>query len=72
MFLKIPKRKLIINFLGFIFRPKKNPVFQIDLTIDKDGPKFNTAYENFEGVLCSLFDKAIQATQAVPQMEKVT
>lgn len=58
--------------LTYLFlRPKKNPLFYVDLTIDKDGPRYSTLYENFEAVLGNLFEKAIQSTQAIPQLEKV-
>ncbi len=40
------------------------------MIIDKNGPHYNVNYENFEGVLCSLFEKAIASTQQVPQLEK--
>jgi hypothetical protein len=54
-----------------ILRPKKNPIFSIELFIDKSGPRYNINYEQFESVLCSLFEKSISSTQAVPQLEKV-
>jgi hypothetical protein len=54
-----------------INRPKKNPIFSIELTIGPTGPRYNIPYENFEGILCSLFEKAINSTNAVPQLEKV-
>lgn len=58
------------DLINSYIKPKRNPVFLIDLIIDKDGPKYNTPYENFENVLCNLFEKAIQSTLNVPQMEK--
>ncbi len=43
----------------------------VELQIDKSGPRYNINYEQFEATLCSLFDKGINATQSVPQLEKV-
>ena len=54
-----------------IFRPRKNALFLIDLVIDKEGVHFSTNVPSFESTLVSLFDKGIQATQNVPQLEKV-
>ena len=61
---------LFVNF--FSIRPRKNALFLLDLVIDKDGVHFSTALPSFEQMLVSLFDKGIQATQNVPQLEKVT
>lgn len=59
-----------INTL-FISRPKKNPVFQVDLVLDQTGVHYSTPLENFETSLVNLFDKGIVATYNVPQIYKV-
>ncbi|CAG5132289.1 unnamed protein product, partial [Candidula unifasciata] len=51
-------------------KPRKNAIFLIDLVIDKDGVHFSTNLSNFEITLINLFDKGIQATQNVPQLER--
>lgn len=43
----------------------------IDLVLDEKGSHFSTNLAQFETTLISLFDKAIQSTQNVPQLEKV-
>jgi dynein heavy chain len=63
-----PENDLVNSYI----KPKKNALFMVELTIDKIGPKYNVNYENFENVLCSLFEKSISSTQTVPQLEKVT
>uniref|UniRef100_A0A4W3IMR6 Dynein axonemal heavy chain 1 n=1 Tax=Callorhinchus milii TaxID=7868 RepID=A0A4W3IMR6_CALMI len=52
------------------FKPKKNALFIMDLILDHTGVHFSTQLEKFEIVLLTLFDKAITATQNVPQIEK--
>ena len=52
-------------------RPKRNPLFIVDLQIDHQGVHYSTPLPNFETVLLSLFNKGIQSTQSVPQLEKV-
>lgn len=51
-------------------KPKKNSLFMIELQIDKNGPRYNIAYENFLNTLCGIFEKSIGSTQSVPQLEK--
>ncbi|KAK0056678.1 dynein heavy chain 1 axonemal-like isoform X1 [Biomphalaria pfeifferi] len=52
------------------FKPRKNALFLIDLVMDKEGVHFSTSLPSFENTLISLFDKGIQATQNVPQLER--
>ncbi|RUS78759.1 hypothetical protein EGW08_013475 [Elysia chlorotica] len=52
------------------FRPRKNALFLIDLVMDKEGVHFSTSLPSFENTLIMLFDKGIQATQNVPQLER--
>ena len=58
------------DLINSYIKPKRNPVFLIELQIDKSAPRYNVNYEQFESTLCSLFEKAIASTQAVPQLEK--
>ncbi|XP_041081390.1 dynein heavy chain 1, axonemal [Polyodon spathula] len=53
------------------FKPKRNPLFFVDLVLDKSGVHFSTPKENFERSLLALFDKGILATHNVPQLEKL-
>jgi len=52
-------------------RPRRNPLFFVDLLADVQGIHYSTPLQNFETVLVSLFDKGIMACQSVPQLEKV-
>ena len=53
------------------FKPKRNALFLLDLIMDTQGVHYSTNLASFETVLVSLFDKGIQSTQNVPQLEKV-
>ncbi|MGH0183081.1 UNVERIFIED_CONTAM: hypothetical protein FKN15_013335 [Acipenser sinensis] len=53
------------------FKPKRNPLFFVDLVLDKSGVHFSTPKENFERSLLALFDKGILATHNVPQLQKL-
>ena len=55
-----------------IFRPKRNALFLVDLQLDHQGVHYSTNLNNFEMMLVGLFDKGIQSTQNVPQLEKVS
>ncbi|KAA0186443.1 Dynein heavy chain 1 axonemal, partial [Fasciolopsis buskii] len=50
--------------------PKKNPIFLVDLVLDADGPHYSTPLKNFITIPVSLFDKAINSVQDVPQLER--
>ncbi|XP_067360331.1 dynein axonemal heavy chain 1 [Channa argus] len=52
------------------YKPKKNPLFLLDLVLDQTGVHFNTPPENFERSVINLFDKSILATYNVQQLEK--
>ncbi|CAF1149286.1 unnamed protein product [Adineta steineri] len=52
------------------YKPPKNPLFHLDLTIDQVGPRYVTSYENFPNIILGAFDRAILQTQAIPQIEK--
>ncbi|CAM4600221.1 unnamed protein product [Caretta caretta] len=51
------------------YKPRKNPLFVVDLILDNSGVHFSTPVENFETSLISLFDKGILATHTIPQLE---
>ncbi|KAL1763660.1 dynein heavy chain 1, axonemal [Sigmodon hispidus] len=53
------------------YKPRKNPLFIVDLVLDSSGMHYSTPLEQFEMTLLNLFDKGILATHAVPQLEKV-
>ncbi|XP_008570797.1 PREDICTED: dynein heavy chain 1, axonemal [Galeopterus variegatus] len=53
------------------YRPRKNPLFIVDLVLDSSGVHYSTPLEQFETSLLNLFDKGILATHAVPQLEKL-
>ena len=53
------------------YRPRKNPLFIVDLMLDTSGVRYSTPLEQFETSLLNLFDKGILATHTVPQLEKV-
>ncbi|XP_064629143.1 dynein axonemal heavy chain 1-like isoform X2 [Lineus longissimus] len=52
------------------YKPRKNPLFFIDLMLDTAGVHYSTNLNSFETVLVALFDKGIASTQNVPQLEK--
>ncbi|KAM7230116.1 hypothetical protein CapIbe_018833 [Capra ibex] len=53
------------------YRPRKNPLFIVDLMLDTSGVHYSTPLEQFETSLLTLFDKGILATHTVPQLEKL-
>lgn len=46
-------------------------MFFLDLAMDKDCVCYSTDLENFEQVVCGLFDKGVACTKNVPQLEKM-
>ncbi|KAK2170975.1 hypothetical protein NP493_1117g00049 [Ridgeia piscesae] len=58
------------NVMVSKFQPKRNPLFHIDMIMDNQGVHYSTNLHNYETVLVSLFDRGIQSTQNVPQLEK--
>ncbi len=58
-------------FSFFVHRPKRNPLFHVDLLMDNQGVHYSTNLNSFESILVQLFDKGILSTQNVPQLEKV-
>ncbi|XP_062252615.1 dynein axonemal heavy chain 1 [Platichthys flesus] len=52
------------------YKPKKTPLFLLDLVLDQTGAHYSTEPETFETTLVNLFDKGILATYNVPQLDK--
>ncbi|XP_053075250.1 dynein axonemal heavy chain 1 isoform X4 [Acinonyx jubatus] len=59
------------DFINSPYRPRKNPLFIVDLVLDSSGVHYSTSLEQFETSLLNLFDKGILATHTVPQLEKL-
>ena len=55
----------------FNCRPLNGPLFHLDLVLDENGSHFSTDLDAFKPALVSIFDRGIQATHSVPQMERV-
>ncbi|KAI5607101.1 dynein heavy chain 1, axonemal, partial [Silurus asotus] len=52
------------------YKPKKNPLFHVDLILDQSGVHYSTPLENFETSIISLLDKGILCTHKLPQLDK--
>ncbi|KAM3838092.1 dynein axonemal heavy chain 1-like [Diretmus argenteus] len=52
------------------YKPKKTPLFLVDLVLDQTGVCYSSPLENFEISIINLFDKGILATHNVPQLDK--
>ncbi|XP_023120862.2 dynein axonemal heavy chain 1-like isoform X2 [Amphiprion ocellaris] len=52
------------------YKPKKNPLFLLDLVLDQTGVHYSTPLGKFETSIITLFNKGIQATYSVPQLDK--
>lgn len=55
-----------------VHRPKKNPLFLVDLILDQTGVHYSTPLENFATSVIDLLDKGILCTHNLPQLDKVT
>ncbi|XP_060076356.1 dynein axonemal heavy chain 1-like, partial [Ylistrum balloti] len=58
------------DFITSTYKPKKNALFLVDLILDPQGVHYSTNLNSFETMLIGLFDKGIQSTQNIPQLEK--
>ena len=58
--------------LIFLIRPKNGALFFLELAIDIEGVHYTTDLESFKSTLVSVFDRGIQSTHTVPQLEKVS
>ena len=63
---------LLLLFLLLLFRPKYGPLFYLELVLDEAGSHYSCPLEDFESMLVTVFDRGIQSTQSVPQLEKVS
>ncbi|XP_062843095.1 dynein axonemal heavy chain 1 [Trichomycterus rosablanca] len=52
------------------YRPKRNPLFLVDLVLDQTGVHYSTPLENFEMSIINLINEGILATHNVPQLDK--
>lgn len=57
--------------VSLYYRPLNGPLFHLDLVLDENGSHFSTDLDAFKPALVSIFDRGIQATHSVPQMERV-
>uniref|UniRef100_T1J5R2 AAA+ ATPase domain-containing protein n=1 Tax=Strigamia maritima TaxID=126957 RepID=T1J5R2_STRMM len=53
------------------FKPKRNPIFVLDLIIDNNGIRYGTEIESFQTVFVNLFTKGVNATNIVEEVERV-
>uniref|UniRef100_A0A3Q3IZZ6 Dynein, axonemal, heavy chain 1 n=1 Tax=Monopterus albus TaxID=43700 RepID=A0A3Q3IZZ6_MONAL len=58
------------NLITSPYKPKKHPVFLVDLVLDQTGVHYSTPLENFATSVVNLFDKAILATYKVPLLDR--
>ncbi|XP_026203417.1 dynein heavy chain 1, axonemal [Anabas testudineus] len=58
------------NLMTSPYKPKKNPLFLVDLILDQTGVHYSTPPKNFETSVVNLFDKSILATYNVKQLDK--
>ncbi|KAM9362199.1 LOW QUALITY PROTEIN: dynein axonemal heavy chain 1 [Symphorus nematophorus] len=58
------------NLLTSPYKPKRKPLFVVDLVLDQTGVHYSTPLETFESSIINLFDKGIVATYNVPQLDK--
>ncbi|TTB85611.1 Dynein heavy chain 1, axonemal [Bagarius yarrelli] len=52
------------------YKPKKNPLFLVDLILDQTGVHYSTPLENFETSIIGLLQKGILCTHNLPQLDK--
>ena len=52
--------------------PIHGPLFYLELLLDENGSHYTCDLNEFENMLVSVFDRGIQSTQSVPQIEKVS
>ena len=52
-------------------RPKRIPLFVVEIIMDLNGVQYSTPINTFETSLVALFNKGIQLCQNIPCVEKV-
>ena len=52
--------------------PRMVHYFFLELVMDNEGVHYTTDLESFKSTLVSVFDRGIQSTHTVPQIEKVS
>lgn len=57
--------------LSLLYSPTNGPVFSIELVLDSEGAHYNTDLTAFIPMLVEVFNRGIQSTHSVPQLEKV-
>ncbi|KAL7843672.1 hypothetical protein AOLI_G00251840 [Acnodon oligacanthus] len=58
------------NLINSPYKPKKNPLFLVDLVLDQTGVHYSTLLESFETSIVNLLDKGILCTHNIPQLDK--
>ncbi|KAL6464354.1 hypothetical protein MHYP_G00266710 [Metynnis hypsauchen] len=58
------------NLINSPYKPKKNPLFLVDLVLDQTGVHYSTPLESFEMSIVNLLDKGILCTHNIPQLDK--
>ncbi|XP_066927305.1 dynein axonemal heavy chain 1-like isoform X2 [Clytia hemisphaerica] len=59
------------SVLSSPYQPKKNPLFLIDLAFEDGGIGFSTPKHKFEESTINLFNKGVNSTKKIPQLEKM-
>lgn len=62
---------MLLNALLIFLRPKRNPLFIVDLVLDQTGVRYSTPLEKFEMSIINLINQGILATHNVPHLDKV-
>lgn len=54
-----------------LYRASQGPLFAMELVLDSEGAHYTTDLTSIGPTLIEVFDRGIQSTQNVPQLEKV-
>ena len=63
--------RIIRVTLSLLYSPVNGPVFSLELVLDSEGAHYNTDLTEFIPMLVEVFNRGIQSTHSVPQLEKV-
>ncbi|XP_072239156.1 dynein axonemal heavy chain 1 [Leuresthes tenuis] len=58
------------NLINSPYKPKRNPLFLVDLVLDHSGVHYSTPMEDFKTSVLNLFDEGILATHKIPKLDK--